>query len=111
MHLPRSIFVISLLACGCQGLEPIDLTKGQGQGGTDTGGANVVQLGDLRIEPATLSFGVVGLEDVVGETVVGRRSTPLVLEVLVATLRRDGTLAATTNPAKLIIKLIIQKLF
>jgi hypothetical protein len=70
MHLPRSIFVISLLACGCQGLEPIDLTKGQGQGGTDTGGANVVQLGDLRIEPATISFGVVGLEDVVGETVV-----------------------------------------
>ncbi len=70
MQLPRSLFLMSLFTCACQGLEPIDLTKGQGAGGTDTGDSDVVQLGDLRIEPATVAFGVVGLGEVASESVV-----------------------------------------
>jgi len=57
------------LSTGC-GLDPLPKLSDSGKAGQDSGQSDVVQLGDLRIEPAVLAFGVQPLDAQAADSVV-----------------------------------------
>lgn len=89
----------------CQGLEP--LPKATDSGGADGAGSDddgTVQLGDLRIEPGTVEFGVVGLGVEESQTVVLSNTGEEAIIVRQASLDGDAQFevkSTTTLPLQL----------
>jgi hypothetical protein len=95
--------VIAALACGC-GLDPLPKLKDSGASSVDSGQSNVVQLGDLRIEPATLAFGVAALNEQATDSVLLSNTGDNAIIVRQAYLEGDATfelISSTTLPAQL----------
>ena len=104
MHNPRLTLLVAFVATACQGLEPITLKKGGKDSGMDSGAPNVVQLGDLRIEPATVAFGIVPLNDTASDSIVLSNTGSDELIFRQSTLEGDSQFAvtsATSFPAQL----------
>ena len=88
------LIALSTLVAGC-GLDPLPkLSDSGGSSITDSGESDVVQLGDLRIEPASLAFGVQTLDAEVVESVVLTNTGSDTIIVRMAELSGD---AAFTN--------------
>ena len=95
--------VIAALACGC-GLDPLPKLKDSGASAVDSGQSNVIQLGDLRIEPAELAFGVAALNEQATDTVLLSNTGDDAIIVRQANLDGDEAfeiVSTTTLPAQL----------
>ena len=97
MHASRLSIVSFALIMGCQGLEPITIKKGNPDTGLDSGTPNVVQLGDLRIEPASVAFGVVALESTATQSIVVSNTGSDELIVRQAALEGDDTFSVSST--------------
>ena len=82
---------------GLPGLEPITIKKGNPDTGLDSGTPNVVQLGDLRIEPASVAFGVVALESTATQSIVVSNTGSDELIVRQAGLEGDDTFSVSST--------------
>lgn len=97
MHASRLIFVSTALIVGCQGLEPITIKKGNTDTGLDSGTPNIVQIGDLRIEPGSVAFGIVALESTATESIVVSNTGSDELIVRQTDLEGDDTFSVSST--------------
>jgi|GEM_PF-1281383 len=96
MRTSRLLLLLPWLAVGCQGLEPLPKLTDSGKS-TDTGTSDVVQLGDLRIEPGEVGFGVVALNEEASKSVVLTNTGTDALIVRQASLSGDSQFSASTT--------------
>lgn len=97
MHASRLLFVSTALIVGCQGLEPITIKKGNTDTGLDSGTPNIVQIGDLRIEPGSVAFGIVALESTATESIVVSNTGSDELIVRQTDLEGDDTFSVSST--------------
>ncbi len=98
MKFHQYLVALPLLAVACQGLGPLDKLVDSGTSGpADTDETDIVQLGDLRIEPGTVAFGVVGLGEVASQSVVLSNTGEDDLIVRQATLDGDAQFTVSTS--------------
>jgi len=94
---------LTALSVGC-GLDPLPKLTDSGSSDVDSGQSDVVQLGDLRIEPATLAFGVAPLEEQAADSVVLTNTGDDAIIVRQASLEGDAAfevISTTTLPIQL----------
>jgi hypothetical protein len=98
-HPMQKTHLLALLSCtavACQGLEPLPKDRDTGAS-TDTAASDVVQLGDLRIDPGTVRFGVVGLGEEAVKSVVMTNTGSDALIVRQVSLNGDSQFGVSTT--------------
>jgi len=91
------LLLVPLLGLGCQGLEPLPKIGDSGATGGGEGSSDVVELGDLRIAPGSVNFGVVGLGEESVQTVVLTNTGTDAIILRQATLEGDSPFQYSTS--------------